>query len=32
MSYDVLMQLVKSGKYNVETWTELLLPVLKEYI
>lgn len=32
MSYEVLMQLAKSGKYNVETWTELLIPVLKEYI
>jgi len=32
MSYEVLTQLAQSGKYNVETWTELLLPVLKEYI
>ena len=32
MSYDILTGLAKSGKYNVETWTELLLPVLKDYI
>ncbi len=32
MSYETLKQLIKSGKYNVETWTELLLPVLQEYI
>jgi predicted NUDIX family phosphoesterase len=32
MSYEVLTQLAQSGKYNVETWTELLLPVVKDYI
>lgn len=32
MTYETLLNLASSGKYNVETWTELLLPTLKEYI
>lgn len=32
MSYDTLVELSKSGKYNVESWTELLIPLLKDYL
>lgn len=32
MNYETLLELSKSGKYNVESWTELLIPLLKEYI
>lgn len=31
-SYDELMQMINSGEYDVETWTQMLAPEIKKYI